>query len=141
MLQKLGIIFLANFFIGCAVLHHVQLGEIDNRKSFVKVPFDIKVSEVGVNLKQAGKTIDVLGRNKNKEAERAANFIEMFQMGPRTGMPVYSTKWAENIIYKIYEVCPSGQVTGLVSVREHRDYSVASGEVVKITGFCLKPKS
>lgn len=126
---------------GCAILHHVQVGELDNRKEFVKVPFDIKVSETGVDLKQAGKTIDALGRNKGRQGEKIANFIEMFQMGPRTGMPVYSVKWTENILYKIYEVCPSGQVTGLMSIRENRDYNVVSGEIVKVTGFCLRPKT
>jgi hypothetical protein len=137
-----GILFgLWAMLSGCAVLHHVQLGEIDNRSEFAKIPFDIKVSEVGVDLKQAGKVIDVLGRNKNRNGERAGNFLEMFQMGPRTGMPVYSTKWAEQIIYKVYEACPSGKVTGLVSVRENRNYNVVSGEVIKITGFCLKPKT
>jgi hypothetical protein len=136
-----GFLFLLAFGVsGCAILHHVQIGELDNRKDFVKVPFDIKVSEVGVDLKQAGKAVDLIGKNKNKQGEKAGNFIEMFQMGPRTGMPVYSTKWAETVIYKIYEACPSGQVTGLMSIREHRDYSVVSGEIVKITGYCLKRK-
>jgi len=136
-----GVILIFWFLIsGCAVLYHVQLGEIDNRREFTKIPFDIKVSEMGVDIKQTGKVIDALGRNKNKQAERVANFLEMFQMGPRTGMPVYSTKWAEQVIYKIYEACPSGQVTGLMSVRENRNYNVVSGEIIKITGFCLKSK-
>lgn len=130
-----------SFLFGCAILHHVQVGELDNRKDFVKVPFDIKVSETGVDLKQAGKTVDALGSNKGHQGEKISNFIEMFQMGPRTGMPIYSVKWAENILYKIYEVCPSGKVTGLMSVREHQDYSVVSGEIVKVTGFCLRPKT
>jgi len=127
--------------LGCAALYHIQLGDIDNRNEFIKIPFDIKVSEVGVDLKQSGKVIDILGRNKNKQGERAGNFIEMFQMGPRTGLPVYSTKWAEQIIYKVYEACPSGKVTGLMSIRENRNYDVVSGEIIKVTGFCLRPKS
>ena len=33
--------------------------------------------------------------------------------------------------------CPSGKLTGLMSVRESRKYPVISGEIVKVTGYCV----
>jgi hypothetical protein len=63
--------------------------------------------------------------------------IGLFQMGPQTGNPVYSKDYARNLMQLIYEKCPSGKVTGLTSVRESRKYPVISGEIVKVTGFCL----
>jgi hypothetical protein len=133
------LICVLNLF-SCAILHHVQVGEIDNRSQFLSIPFDFKVSEVGVDVKQSGKIIDALSRNKNKEGEKLADLVSLFQMGPRTGLPVYSTKWTEQVFYKLYEICPTGQITGLTSVRENRNYGPVSGEILKFTGFCLKNK-
>ena len=122
----------------CAQLHHVQVGEIENRSGFVQKPFDIKISETGVSIQEAAGVVKVLSsKQTNKEIQQVANIIAMFQMGPRTGNPVYVKDYAKNLIELIYEKCPTGQVTGLTSVRESRKYPVVSGEIVKITGYCL----
>lgn len=129
------------FVISCAQLHHVQLGEIDNNPKFVQKPFEIKISEIGVDIQEAGRiTKAIAGRNSNNEAEKIANLIALFQMGPRTGAPVYVKDYAKNLIQLVYEKCPSGRVTGLASIRETRKYPVISGEIVKLTGYCLLPK-
>lgn len=119
---------------GCAVLHHIQVGSIDNLKNddYVTIPFDIKVSEIGVNTEEAGRL------TKNNDA---ASLIAMFQMGNRTGNPVYDEKYAEKIVYEIYQKCPSGNVTNLLSIRETRKYPVISGEIVKIVGECKTLRS
>lgn len=137
--QILFLFFCTQLF-GCAVLYHVQLGSIDNRSQYVAVPFEIKMSEIGVDAQRAGKLVDLLSRDKNQSAQKAGNFMAMFQMGPHTGMPVYSTKWTEQVFYKLYEICPSGQITQLTSIRESRNYDAISGEIIKITGNCLKQK-
>ena len=63
-------------------------------------------------------------------------------MGPRTGEPVWSSDtYADKVYLGLYEKCPSGQITGLTSIREINKYPVVSGEIVKITGFCLKKKT
>ncbi|NJL25858.1 MAG: hypothetical protein HC902_12270 [Calothrix sp. SM1_5_4] len=126
---------------GCAQLHHVQIGEIDNRPGYVKKPFDIKISETGVNLEEAAGVARAVLDEKGKEAaQNVAAVIGLFQMGPRTGNPVYVKDYAKNLIQQIYEKCPSGNVTGLTSIRETRKYPVVSGEIVKVTGYCLIPK-
>lgn len=127
---------------GCAVLYHVQISDLDNRTSTNSmVPFDIMVSETGVDVGQVG---NMLGRNNDtkggRQVDQLTKTIQAFQMGPRTGMPVFTDKYAEKIIYKIHQACPSGQVTGVVSVRENRQYAAISGEIVKVTGFCMRTR-
>ena len=129
------------FLSSCAQLHHVQIGEIDNNPKFVQKPFDIKLSEVGVDIQEAGRITKALaGKDSNNEAKQIADIIALFQMGPRTGNPVYEKGYAKNLIQLIYEKCPSGRVTGLTSIRETRKYPVVSGEIVKLTGYCLLSK-
>lgn len=126
----------------CAQLHHVQLGEIVDHPNYVQKPFDIKVSETGINIEEA-KNISKVFMQKGSQreaADRIAGIIGLFQMGPRTGNPVYVKDYAANVGQVIYEKCPSGQVTGLMAVRETRKYPVVSGEIVKITGYCLLRK-
>lgn len=135
---QVAALFFAAMNYGCAVLHHVQIGEIDNRSGSQQRPFDIKVSEVGINIEEAGKIVDSLSRNKDSsQGSDIASVIGLFQMGPHTGNGVFDLKYARKLIYAIHEKCPSGRVTGLTSVREMRKYPVISGEIVKITGYCL----
>lgn len=122
----------------CAQLHHVQIGELTSHPDYVQKPFDIKISESGINLGEAAEVSKVfLNKDRHRDAEGLADFIALFQMGPRTGNPVYTKDYAKNLIQLIYEKCPSGQVTGLMSIRESRKYPVISGEIVKVTGYCL----
>jgi hypothetical protein len=127
---------------GCAVLHHVQMSDIDNRSQFTLVPIEVKVSEVGVDIGDA-KAIAHASLANAKDRQAAGDvttIIQSFQMGPRTGAPVYSDKYAEKLIYQLHTQCPSGKITGVQSVRESRDYPVIKGEIVKITGYCLREK-
>ncbi len=131
------------FSTGCAILHKAQIGEIDNRSEFVGVPFEIKVSETGVDLAEAAKIQKGLFAESGREANAlgdAAAIISLFQMGPRTGAPVFSDKYAEKLVYALHQQCPTGRITGLNSIREMRKYPVISGEIVKITGLCLRQK-
>lgn len=125
----------------CAQLHHVQIGEIVNNPNYTQKPFDIKISETGINLQEAADIAKFVGnKDQGDTAQSIANTIGMFQMGPVTGNPVYVKDYAKNLIQVIYEKCPSGRVTGLTSIRETRKYPVVSGEIVKVTGYCLIPK-
>ena len=125
----------------CAVLHHAQVGQIDNRNSSQAVPFEILLSETGVSVEEAGKIARATNSSMGRDAGNVAAIIGLFQMGPRTGNPIYSPRFAEKLIYQIHERCPSGRVTGLVSIREMRKYPVVSGEIVKVTGFCLNQRA
>ncbi len=143
MKQKLILsVFIFSIFSSCAQLHHVQIGDIQSHPDYVMKPFDVKISETGVNLQDAKNIAQAVTQSEEtkKQASDIAGIISLFQMGPVTGNPVYVKDYAKNLVQLIYEKCPSGKVTGLMSVRESRKYPVISGEIVKITGYCLIPK-
>ena len=98
---------------GCAQLHHVQLGDIDNSPGFVRKPIDIKLSESGINVQEAAGIVRAFDKNAGEGAEKIAAVIGLFQMGPRTGNPVYVKDYAKNLIQVVYEKCPSGRLTKL----------------------------
>lgn len=135
-------LLLLSFFIaGCAQLHHIQVGDVETHSKFVQKPFEILISEMGFNIGEvagaAGRTREGL---KNNDGAKALAILSLFQMGPITGNPVYVKDYAKNLMQVLYEKCPSGNITGLMSIRETRKYPVISGEIVKVKGFCLIPK-
>jgi hypothetical protein len=124
---------------GCAVLHHVQVGDVDARNRRAASRIDIKISENGINIREANEIVRRLGNAAwSKQSDDLAAIIGLFQMGPRTGNTVYSADYARAMAELIYQKCPSGQVSNLVSIRETRKYPVVSGEIVKVTGDCWK---
>ncbi|MBL7543516.1 MAG: hypothetical protein JNL11_06845 [Bdellovibrionaceae bacterium] len=132
-----GIMVLA----GCAALHHVQVGEIESSTNWVSVPFEIKVSEFGVDLNDAKAASSILVNQRDADkANDVLTFIQYFQMGPHTGAGVYSISYVDHMENKIRQQCPSGRITGLMSIRETAQYPIIKGEIVKIKGFCLKNK-
>lgn len=138
--MKLAFLIAFVFIQGCAVLHHVQVGQIDNRDSDVLIPFEIKMNEVGVSAEEIGALAKATNSKSGDDVAGVAHIISMFQMGPRTGAPTYNEHYAKNLIYEIHQKCPSGKVTGLMSIREMRSYPGISGEIVKVTGFCRKAR-
>jgi hypothetical protein len=138
---RIAILFIALGLTNCAVLHHIQVSDIDNTSGYVKVPIEVKVSETGVDMKQIENLARATNSKGGDQAGDAAAFIQYFQMGPRTGAPVYTDKYAEKIIYQLHTQCPSGRISGVTSIRETRDYSIIKGEIVKVTAFCLRPRS
>ena len=127
--------------VSCAQLHHVQVGEIVSHPDYVLRPFDVKVSETGVNIQEIADVSKAFtNSDRHQGADDIAQMIGYFQMGPKTGNPVYNREYARNLGRMIYEKCPSGKVTGLTSIRETRKYPVISGEIVKVTGYCLIKK-
>jgi hypothetical protein len=139
--KKIAVVFGGLLVSACAQLHHVQVGDVDDRSEYAYVPFEVMVSETGVSVEEIGDIARAASRSPhNNDGGKIADAIAMFQMGPRTGNPVYNQRYAEKMIYSIYEKCPSGHITGLMSIRETRKYPVISGEIVKITGYCKKTK-
>ena len=124
------------FLSSCAVAHHVQIGEIDDR--YPTKRFEIKVSEDGVDIHELSEFMQFAGRNngKFKAAKDIENFIAMFQFGPTTGERVFNDKYAEGLLKMLLASCPSGEISGLSSIRETRKYPIISGEIVKIVGYC-----
>lgn len=125
----------------CAIMHHIQVGNIDNRNGVNLRPIEVKVSEMGIDLQDAKAISKVL---LNKESSHQANdalaMVEMFQMGPRTGAGVYSIDYITNIQDVLRSQCRDGFITGIMAIRETRKYPVISGEIVKIKAYCATSK-
>lgn len=137
-MQKISALLLfACLMSGCAVLHHAQIGNIDNRNGIQKTPFTVMVSETGVSTEDISRIAKATNSKAGDSASSLAEIVALFQMGPRTGNPTYNPKYAEKLLQEIYKQCPSGKITGLMSIRETRKYPVISGEIVKITGYCM----
>lgn len=133
----MGKILVLLFLTSCAIKHHVQVGDIDRVPGKSLKPFKILLSETGVNLKQAAQLMSAVTRD-NQRAEKVQEIISMFQMGPRTGNHVFDEKYADIVPKLVLKECPTGKVTGLLMIRETNKYPVVSGEIVKITGYCVR---
>ncbi|MBP6217141.1 MAG: hypothetical protein KA436_00985 [Oligoflexales bacterium] len=123
----------------CAQLHHVQLGDIHHRNG-AGTPFSIKVSETGIDLREGAQVAKAFMKSQQLKdsVDSLQNILEMFQMGPRTGNPVFSPLYADSLLEMLKAECPSGKITALSAIRESRKYPVISGEIVKINGECLR---
>lgn len=124
---------------GCAVLHHVQVGDVDGNLDKAE-RFEVLVSETGINTQEAASIAKALTNDSKtkKDIQAVQDIISLFQMGPRTGNLVYDEHYADKVAREVVSRCPNGHVTGLMSVRETTKYPVVSGEIVKIVGYCIK---
>lgn len=132
------IIFCVLILSGCAVVHHVQVGDIDDRNNSEQ--FEILVSETGINLVGVAHLAALASRNHASRDKygKLADYIKIFQMGPSTGLGVFDEKYAEKLLALILHKCPSGKVSGITSIREMSKYPFVSGEIVKVVGYCQK---
>jgi hypothetical protein len=135
-------LILLSLLSSCAVVHHVQVGDIESKRNYVRMPFEMKVSETGIDFQQAGNLTQALAKNQaGNQVKQIADIIALFQMGPITGNPIFNEKYADGLAKSIYTKCPSGNITGLVMIRETAKYPVVSGEIMKIKGYCLQKKT
>jgi hypothetical protein len=138
-----GLCMIVSTLAGCAVMHSVQLGEIDSNIVREGRRFEIKVSQLGLDLEQAaaiGEAI-ALAAASPEAAEAVSStqdIVAFFQWGPKTGAPVFRDDYSDGIIDMIRQQCPSGQISGLMSIRESAQYPIISGEIVKLIGYCGK---
>ena len=125
---------------GCAVLHSAQVGDIDAQIVMEGKRFEIKIAELGVDIEGMGDFAKDVGRSTKREEETntVVDLIKMSNMGPRTGFPVFRVGYSDALIERIKEACPSGRVSGLLSVRESASYGLVSGEIVKLIGYCAE---
>jgi len=127
----------AIFLSSCAIKHHVQVGDIKRAPGKKLAPFEILLSETGFDVQQAGDLVSAVTKDQGR-AQEIADMIAMFQIGPRTGAPVFNETYADVLPKLILKKCPTGKVTGLLLIRESNQYPVVSGEIVKVKGYCLK---
>ncbi len=127
---------------GCSHLHHHQLGDIDSGVVLQGSRFELLVSQVGVNIQEAGDIAKGVARSQQARDQIQAiqGIIALFQMGPRTGNDIYSDTFADHLTDSILERCPTGRISGLSVTRETAKYPIVSGEIVKIVGYCMNEK-
>ena len=141
-MEKIFLLVPMMVLVSCAEMYHTQVGDIDNRNvdgtSYTGQRFEVKVSDIGVNVEGAGEISKAIFSNHHDEEniDDIATIIELFQVGPTTGNGVYNDKYAESILAVLHQKCPSGRISGLTSIRENRKYPAISGEIVKIVGYC-----
>jgi len=125
-------------FNGCAVLHHVQIGEIDNRPAAHVKAVEMKVSETGIDLNDASlMSKALLNKNASNSVNDALAIVGLFQMGPRTGAPVYTIAYIKDLSKELKSQCMNGTLTGIEGIRETRKYPIISGEIVKVKALCI----
>lgn len=122
--------------MGCMQVHQIQLGEIDSQAVQEGRKFELLVSDTGVNVEQAAEIAGAL-LNRSEETGALADIVALFQMGPRTGNAVYQEEYTDMIHQLLLMECPSGRITGMTCIRETANYPVVSGEIVRITGYCI----
>lgn len=124
--------------MGCMKLHAVQVGEIESSAVLNGERFEIKLSAIGFSTKELGEIAGMAASSqKGREtSESISSLIELFQQGPRTGEPVVDPRFADRLHRKILDRCPSGDVSGLMTIRETADYPGLTGEIVKVVGYC-----
>lgn len=132
------VIVLALVTNGCAFLHQYQIDSFDSETVLKGQSFEIIVSETGVNLQETTNVAKLFTQNQKTrdQMQKIQDAISMFQMGPRTGNMVFNEKYADSIMRAVQLKCPSGNISGLTSIRETAKYPVVSGEIIKIVGYC-----
>ena len=121
----------------CARLDHVQIGEIDQTQGTL-IPFTVQVSEFGFEAAAAAELGRAVSKGRTAEQfQQLRDILALMNMGPRTGNPVYDEEYADKVLDYIYAECPTGKITGLTSVREAKSFGAVSGEIVRLSGFCI----
>ncbi|MEI8027015.1 MAG: hypothetical protein WCI18_11765 [Pseudomonadota bacterium] len=117
--------------VGCIELHSVQVGDIVGSGKKLKV----EVSDLGIDM---DKSLKLAGRvtNKNESAQKLSSIIALFQYGPRTGNVIYRPQIWTNISPDLRAQCMNGEVNGLISTREFRNFNFVSTEMARVTGYC-----
>ncbi len=124
---------------GCVFLHSAQVSDVDSEVVLQGQRFEIRLSELGFNLEEGTQLAAGIAESAGRSdaVKTAGDIIALFQMGPKTGNPVFSDDYTDDLIHQLKLKCPSGRISGLTSVRETAKYPVVSGEIVKLIGYCL----
>jgi hypothetical protein len=122
----------------CARLDHVQISDIDQRQGQLQ-PISVKLSEAGIhmaNLAHIGSELSS-SVSTSEHLDGLKDILQLINMGPSTGNPVFSDTYAEQALQQLYAQCPTGKITGIRSIREANDYGVVSGEIIRLDAFCI----
>jgi hypothetical protein len=129
---------LSYFLQGCAYMHHYQLSDIDSSHGQLR-PISVQVNDVGFNLNEATALLKSMEtKSQAKRTDTASDFISMFQYGPSTGDLTFNDTWGDRVSEALLARCPTGEITGVTTQREHMDYPVLSGEIITVKGYCVQ---
>src|SRR5262245_35630117 len=123
---------------GCAQLHHIEISDMDNGSD--KSKFDIKASETGLNLGEAGaiaKAVSAKNTAMHKAGGTVSTIWALMTYGPRSGNVTFSDSYGDPLASSLNSVCPSGRIGSLISIRESNHYPVVSGEIARFVGYCI----
>mgnify|MGYP001610868919 FL=1 len=125
---------------GCAVLHHYQQGEVDSTQGQL-IAVEAKVSEFGLNLSQATTIAGALSKDKTfaRNMRSVSQIWQLITWGKKTGNVSFSDDYADTSVTELLKSCPTGNLTGLVSIREMAQYPVISGEIIRVRAYCIHP--
>jgi len=136
-MRQYFVIAAVGLLTACARLDHVQIGDIDQSQGPL-TPFTVQVSELGFNASGVAEIGRISTKGQaSQQFKTVRNILALMNMGPRTGNPVYDDEYANKLMEYIYTECPTGKLTGLTSVREAKSIGPVSGEIVRISGFCI----
>ena len=113
--------------LGCAHLHHVQIGEIDNREHDNVRRFEVDLGRLSLDADNIVADLST----------RGSTVLALFSMGPRTGTPGGIASISGDLLDRLIEACPSGHITGLTTTRESVNYGYAADESIRVSGFCI----
>lgn len=129
---------LSCFLHGCAYMHHYQLNDIDSSRGTLR-PISVQVNDIGFNLNEATALLKSMETKAQRQrTDRANDIISMFQYGPSTGDLTFNDTWGDRVSDELRARCPTGQITGIMTMREHMDYPVLSGEIITVKGYCVQ---
>ncbi len=136
-------LFLCLMQTSCAALFKVQLSDVDARTANAR-PISVKVSETTVDLREAAGLAKDIGKfsgakNLGKAGNALDTYVTLFQWGPRTGAPVYNEFYARAITESLADLCKTGYLSNITSVREARQYPIVKGEIVRVDASCIQP--
>lgn len=123
---------------GCMTVHSVQLGDVDSTVVRGGERFEIKLSAIGFNTEEIAELVKIAASSPQaqKRVDSMEDTVAMFQQGPRTGDTVVDPRFSDRMRDELRKRCPSGRVSGLMTIRETADYPGLSGEIVKLIGYC-----
>ena len=121
---------------GCARLHTVQIGDIDDSLPREK-PVEVKQSETGLDVGEAARLANFAsGGRASGAASGVEKLWKALTYGPKTGNVVFADDYADQVLEKLQERCPGGRLTGFMTIRETNKYPVVSGEIVRVRAYC-----
>jgi len=142
-MHRITVGFFASIVLtSCARLDHIHISDID-QSTGILTPISVAMNEQAIETSEVATLSTALvgvlldSPKISENADELGDLIHLMHLGPRTGNPTSNDRYAENVLEQLYIQCPSGNITGLRSIRESTTYGPVSGEIVRIAAFCI----